>query len=375
LQQLIIDDESADTVRLIFDLAKQGLGAARIRTALIAQKRLTPAAYLYKQKPDKWFTKKFQNADPKDFYAWTMNMVDRIRDNEIYIGNIIHYREISVSYKSKRRQNQPRDKWVRSENTHEPIIDMETWNLVQERYKHRGRRAMTEPQNIFQRIARCADCGKSMWLTPRQINPKTGLKTERRYLQCQTNREHGKHKCTMHNASYKAVQEIVLNDIREYARIALENPDGLLHTLMESENRQKQMDLKRARTEQKSGVERLDELGRLLRRLFEDNVAGRMSDENYASMFTSYQDEQQTLKVRVSELSEKLTELGESHDNSQKWIDLIAGYRDLQTLDTAIVNELCEKILIHEHFKVNGKRVQKIEIYYRFIGKPHGVRE
>ena len=373
--KLIIDPESAATVRLIFDLAKQGFGSARIRTELVARKALTAAAYLYKQKPEKWYTKKFTNADPKDFYAWTKQMVERIREDEIYIGNTVHHREISVSYKSKRRVRQPREKWQITKNTHEPIIDLDTWNLVQERYKHRGRPPRTEAHNIFQRIVRCVDCGRPMWLTPRQINPKTGEKTERRYLHCRTNLDYGKLKCTMHNASYKAVQAIVLNDIREYARLAVDQPDELLKMLTESENKHKQAAFKQTRRDHDRGVKRLGELERLLKRLFEENVAGRMDDANYEAMFAQYQAEQQNLKAEVGELSEQLAVLGEVHDNSQRFIDLVAKYKDLQELDAPIVNELCEKILIHESQKIDGKRWQKIEIFYRFIGNPAATQE
>jgi len=274
-----------------------------------------------------------------------------------------------VSYKSKRRQNQPRDKWVRSENTHEPIIDRETWDLVQERFLHRGRLPRTNPPNIFQRIVRCADCGKPMWLCCNQKSPLTGQKTERRYFHCTTYREFGPTKCSCHSTSHKAVHEIVLNDIREYARLAVERPKELLKTLTESENKQKQTAYRQAQKDYDSGIRRLGELERLLRRLFEENVAGRMNDENYEAMFSQYQAEQQSLKEQVDELSKKLAVLGEIHDNSQKWIELIAKYKDLQELDAPIINELCEKILLHQAYKIDGKRVQKIEIFYRFVGK------
>jgi len=366
--KLIIDPESAETVKLIFDLAKQGYGAARIRTALIEKQVLTPAAYLYKQNPEKWYAKKFQNAEPHEFYAWSITMIDRIRDDEIYIGNTIHYRQISVSYKIKNRKFQSRDKWWRVENTHEPIIDMDTWNLVQERYLHRGKPARISPPSIFQRIVLCAGCGKQMWLTPYQRKPNGELST-RRYFQCSTYRQYSKLKCTMHQASYTAVQAIVLNDIREYARLALESPDELLKSLTEAENKQKQAEHKQGQKAYENGVKRLGELENLLRRLFEENVAGRMSDENYEAMFSQYQTEQQDLKPKLEELSKKLAAFGKAHSNSQKWIDLIAKYADLQALDAPIVNELCEKILIHQPEKINGKRVQKIEIHYRFVGK------
>jgi len=118
--KILIDEVSSETVKLIFDLAKQGLGASRIRNVLIERKVLTPSAYLHKQNP-KYFALKFQKAPKSDFYAWTTVAVERILSNEIYIGNITHYKEISVSFKSKKRQPQPPDKWLTVENTHDPI--------------------------------------------------------------------------------------------------------------------------------------------------------------------------------------------------------------------------------------------------------------
>lgn len=366
--KLMIDPVSSETVRLIFNLARQGLGAARIRTALVEKKLPTPSAYLHMKDP-KYYAKMYQNQSGYIFYAWTSGMVERILDNEIYIGNMIHYREISVSFKSKRRQNQPRDKWVRSENTHEPIIDRETWDLVQERFLHRGRLPRTNPPNIFQRIARCADCGKQMWLTPLQKNPKTGERTERRYFQCQSNREYGPLKCTMHNASHKAVCAIVLNDIRTYASIAVKTPDKLLSMLTEADDKRKQAKIRQTESDYRTGKNRLNELELLLQRLFEQNVSGKLNDANYNMMFGKYQTEQEQLTVTVAELEKQLAKMSTACDNSQRWIDLIAKYEDIQELDAPIVNELCEKILIHESEKVDGRRVQKIEIFYRFIGK------
>ena len=367
--KLIIDPESSETIRLIFDLAKQGYGAARIRTVLIERKILTPSAYLYMQKPEKWYTKMYQNADPKLFYTWAMGAVERILDNEIYIGNMVYHKEISVSYKSKRRQAQPREKWERHENTHPPIIDQETWDLVQERFLHRGRLPRVNAPNIFQRIVRCADCGKQMWLCCNQRSRVTGERTERRYFHCTTYREFGPTKCSCHSTNHKAVYNIVLNDIREYAKLAVEQPDELLKTLTESENKQKKAAYKLAGRNYDNGVKRLGELEKLLRRLFEENVSGRMNDENYQAMFSQYQAEQKCLKAEVSELSRQLAVLGEVQNNSQRWIDLIAKYAELQELDAPIINELCEKILLHQAQKTDGKRVQKIEIFYRFVGK------
>lgn len=122
-------------------------------------------------------------------------------------------------------------------------------------------------------------------------------------------------------------------------------------------------------SEYKTGKNRLNELELLLQRLFEENVTGRLNDANYNMMFGKYQAEQEQLIITVAEVEKRLAESSEIHDNSQKWIDLIAKYVDLKELDAPIINELCEKILIHEAEKIDGKRTQRIEIYYRFIGK------
>lgn len=233
--KLKIDLESSKTIQYIFSLAKKGFGAARIRTALVNQKYYTPSAYLNKLDPA-YYSKMYNGDNPSIPYAWSTGMVDRILHNEIYIGNTIHYKEISVSYKTKRRQIQPKDKWHRSMKTHEAIIDKDTWDLVQERYKNRGVLPRVNPPNIFQRIARCADCGKAMWLAVHQKNKLTGVKTDRSYLHCVTYRQFGAIKCKMHSTSYKALYHHVLNEILNYATLAKEKPDMLMSMLNGSDN-------------------------------------------------------------------------------------------------------------------------------------------
>jgi len=160
--------------------------------------------------------------------------------------------------------------------------------------------------------------------------------------------------------------------IKSAYKIKMARGDQLLSMLTEEENKQKQKEYELAGKEYKNGEARLAELEILLQRLFEENVAGRLNDANYTTMFARYQQEQEQLIVRVQELKRKLSVMNENIDNCKKWIDLIAKYKDLQELDAPIINELCEKILIHEPEKINGKRTQKIEIFYRFVGNiPH----
>lgn len=214
-----------------------------------------------------------------------------------------------------------------------------------------------------------------MWLTPLQTNPKTGEKTERRYFQCVTNREYGKIKCLSHSTPYKSLYNLMLHEIRRYSRIALEQPEELLEKLTEAENKQRLEEYKLSQKELKNSQDRLNELEILLQRLFEENVAGRLNDSNYTTMFAKYQKEQENLIIAQKELTRKIGDFGEIQDNSQKWIDVISQFRDVEELTAQMLNALCQKILISQPEKIDGKRTQKIKIVYRFIGEAKMLEE
>jgi hypothetical protein len=193
--------------------------------------------------------------------------------------------------------------------------------------------------------------------------------SQRRYFSCITYREFGKGKCTMHSTSYKDLYALVLNDIQQYAKLALEKSDALLHVLSAESDKKKQNAMKQTRNDYEQAKKRLGDLDNLLQKLFEENAVGNMNASNYNKLFQKYQKEQEKLEIKVVELEKQVACIDKASDNSQRFLELITKYADLQELDAPIINELCEKILIHQAEKIDGKRVQKIEIVYRFIGK------
>jgi site-specific DNA recombinase len=193
-----------------------------------------------------------------------MNVVQIMLQNEIYIGNATHYKEISVSFKSKIRQPQSKDKWVTIEGGHEPLIDKETWGIVQDKAGRRVNFGASHEPNIFAIIACCADCGRSMGLTPKQIDFKTKRRTQRRYLQCSTNRVYGKTRCTLHNTNYQKLCEMVLDDIKAFSKLALEHSDELLLRLTESSDKKKLKELEQTKKELAKTKQRLNDLELLL---------------------------------------------------------------------------------------------------------------
>jgi len=368
-KKLVIDENSAETIRLIFKLSSQGNGMAKIRNVLIAEKHLTPSAYLYTHNP-KYYAKKFENGGEQALYAWSNNAVSQILKNEVYIGNTLHHKEKTVTFKGKRRQQSPKDQWLRTENTHEPLVSLDIWEAVQQRFQSRTKQTRTNPESVLGQTVRCVDCGSIMWLSPIQRSKVTGerLKAGTRYMRCATYNLYGKTKCESHNVNYNRLCQIILEDIRHYAKLALADPTSLIKALNKDDNTQKRASGQKAKQEHEGITKRLAELERRLQRLFEESIAGALTDANYSVLVAKYQQEQAALMQQAGELAAQLEALETSAHNSVKWTALIAKYADLQELNTGIVTELCEKILVHNAEMVDGKRYQKIEIFYRFIG-------
>ena len=368
-KKLIIDEKSAETVRLIFSLSVQGYGALRVRNALIEGKHLTPSAYLHSQNP-KYYAKKYENAGEQSLYEWSTDMVQRILKNEAYIGNTVHYKEKPATFKVSRRQNNPKDQWLQMKHTHEPIIDLDDWEAVQNRVQNHSRLTRTSPESVLGKTVRCADCERLMYLFPIRKKKSGGIMgTGLRYMLCTTYLGYGKTKCRTHNINYNRLCELILEDIRYYAKLALDNPTKLIKALSKSDNEQKQADNRITRCDYESTVKRLSEVERLMQRLFEESAAGILSNANYAVLVEKYQQEQAVLTEKANELAAQLKAKENNACSSEKWTALIAKYADLKELNANIVEALCEKILVHQAETINGARVQKIEIFYNFIGE------
>jgi DNA invertase Pin-like site-specific DNA recombinase len=369
-KKLVIDENSAETIRLIFRLSAQGNGSTKIRDVLIEEKHLTPSAYLHTQN-SKYYAKKFENADGQALYEWSTTMLPKLLKDEVYIGNTTHHKEKSLSFKEKQRQQNPKDQWLRIENTHEPIISREIWEAVQERFQSRERSVRTNPRGVLGNIVRCADCGGLMWLSSIQRSRVTGerFKAGTLYMRCITHITFGNTKCSGHNVNYNKLCRFLLDDIRHYAQLALENPTELITALNKSGDAHKQAADGIIKRDYDAKLKRLSELERLLQRLFEENAIGLLTDANYSALAAKYQQEQAVLTQQAEELAAQLQAWESQTDNSLKWTALITKYADLKELDAGSVEELCEKSLMHQAEMVDGERTQKIEIFYRFINE------
>lgn len=362
---LIIDEETRWIIEKIFALAVHGAGAAKIARALVIEKVPT-ASWLNFQRYGT-FAHVFENAGEEKAYAWTIAQVKCILKDETYIGNSVHGKQTNISYKNKKRVRKAETEWFRVENTHEAIISREVFEKVQEQIASRRRQMKDSTTQIFAGLVRCADCGWSMSFATNKQN-----KNPYSYFNCTNYRQYGKTggTCTAHYIRYDVLYTYVLSRIQYWSKQAQVNEDRLLQHILKAGDKERAAIAKRKNAELNRAEKRKTELDRLFGKLYEDWVAGRITEYNFNMLSQKYQTEQQELIEKIDILKTELVKKQQTVIDAEKWIALIKQYANPKELTAELLNTLIEKIVIHEAVKgEGGMRDQEIEIFYRFVGK------
>ena len=363
--KLIPDEETRWIVEKIFDLAAHGMGGAKIRRMLDEERIPTPAWWNFKRNGT--FAHIFDGQPESKRYQWTTAQVKHILSVEVYLGHSIHNRQTTVSFKNKKKIRKPKDEWYRVENTHEAIISAELWEQTQAHIGSRKRQNKQGETQIFAGLLKCADCG---WGLRYMHNAATEKAKERRLYVCTTYSEYGKEKCPIHYIKYETLYAIVLGRLRYWIGQAQGNEEKLLARLLKSGDKQRASESLHAQKELARAEKRLKELDNLFAKLYEDRAKEAVSERNYAMLSGKYQTEQVQLEAQTAELKEKLSQTEQNQQGAERWIGLIRKYTDLAELTAPLLNELIDKIVVHEATKdENGGRLQEIEIFYRFVGK------
>ena len=362
---LIVDPDTCWIIEKIFDMAIHGAGAAKICKDLIAERIPTPGFLNYQRYGT--FANIYANQPEEKSFAWTISQVKSILRDETYIGNTIHNRQTNISYKNKRRIRKPVEEWVRIEGTHEPIISKAVFEQVQEQIAHRRRQMKDATTQIFAGIVRCADCNWSMSFGTNRAN-----KTPYSYFNCTSYRQFGKveGKCTAHYVRYDMLYSYVLSRLQYWSTRAAVDEATLYRELLNAGDKEKAAASKKQAAALAKAEKRKAEVDRLFMKLYEDWSSGRITEYNFTMLSEKYQDEQQALTAQIAQLKEALAADRQTTENTAKWLELIKRYVNPTALTAEMLNELIEKIVIHEAVKgEGGQRTQKIEIYYRFVGK------
>lgn len=358
-QHLIIDPEPAAVVRRIFKLVLEGNGVNRIADILYADKILIPSAYAEKYYPENQHSKSFH--DP---IRWTNQTIIHVLEKREYMGHTVLGKTISESYKTKKRRKATEDELMIFENTHEAIIDEETWNNVQRLIETKRRpKKNGAPPCRLSGLLYCADCGSKL---SHRYNSRNKYDADNSYG-CSSYRQYTRN-CTMHYIRVSVVEKLILETIREVSAYALSNEKEFVKKVREASDVQQEATMKEYRRRLGKAKRRHEELDDLVKKLYESFATGKIPEKHFDRLLSGYDNEQTTLEAEMQELQTGLDRYGADSVRADRFLELVKRYTDFSELTTPMLNEFIEKVVVHEADKSTGDRVQKVDIYLNFIG-------
>lgn len=360
---LLVDEDTAPIVRLIFRYALEGHGPNFIRRRLEEQEIPCPT-WWNRERGLRNVRTKWEKKDPeKGKYIWDFSVIKDLLMNPAYAGATASQKKDYRFKIGTIGEKAPQD-WIVVEGTHEPLVDRTSFDIVQEKLKSRQRPGQSGEPSMFAGLLKCGECRKS--LTVRYTNAKH----PQQIYSCKTYNAFGKHHCTQHRVDYETLYSLVLNKIRECARAALVDGEavaGRLTDTCEAEQKGQREALERSLA--KDG-ERIEVLEKMVLRLYEDMVAGRISEENFNLLLEKTQKEQAELKARVEESRRRLEDEIRLAVDARQWVESIQEYKDITELDAATLNRLIKEIVVHEAIDSDKTRHISIEIHFNLKPLP-----
>lgn len=361
----IIDPVASEVVKRIFQEAKSGKSLSEIAKGLENDKIFKPDRHRIEIGLKSISSSPNVETLP---YFWTRETLSAILGREEYLGHTVNLRTRKKSYKDKRKVDNPKEDWLIFKNTHEAIIDQETFDIVQkmrshkrsnQRYKNRAGH-----ENLFAGLVFCGTCGRKHYFCPQE---KNGLNHD--HYKCSGYRKPIDGCENPHYIQKSALIEIVSDKLRQTIQECQLDQETFLKKLEQQSQAQLNKDNKRQRQQLQKDKYRSKEIDSIIQKLYEDNLLGKISDERFVKLSQSYEEEQRQLQTSISDLTEKLTKQQEDSLNISKFMARISKYTELPELTVEIVNELIDKIVIHKPTCTKRNRIIQIDIYYNFIGK------
>lgn len=349
----LVDEEAAAVVRRIFFLCMQGNGMSAIATILWEEKVLTPSAY----KASKGIGVAKVSEDP---YCWETSAVAAILENVAYIGITESFKSTRLGFKSKKRIPTAKDRRAYIENAHAPIIDRDIWEKVQIIRENKRRPNKSGITSMFSGLLYCADCGA-----------KLSLATANRYthFRCsQYKRTSRTQNCTQHYIREDALNQLVLKQLQHFLSYLQQFERVFIRRQIDTTLAERRYELSAKQKQIEKDEKRMDELDRLFRKIYEDNVSGKLNDERFYKLSDGYEAEQGQLKREIEALTAEVSQADMEVTNVAKLIAVTKKYTRIDELTPEILNAFVDKIVIHEREKKDGKRTQQIDIYYSYVG-------
>ena len=364
--QWLVDEYAAGIVKRIFAMTIEGMGPYQIASRLKEEKVLIPSAYLATHNEGVNKNKTF-----KDVYGWGSSTIVNILDKREYLGHTVNFKT-RKHFKDKKSHYVPEDEWTIFENTHEAIIDQETFDLAQ-KVRSKVRRYPDGWGDVapLTGLMYCADCGGKMYVHRFNNGKRISQYTCSQYSKVPV----GKLCTTQHRINESVVLELISDLLKAIAEYAQHDREEFVRVVQEAQDSHFATDVKKKRNRLTVAQNRLNELEVLLCKIYEDNILGKLPDARYATLDAQYGKEQAELKGEVKALEEFLQSHEKNKKSAERFISLIEKYENFDNLTIAMLNEFIDKILVHERDRKGSiQTTQEIEIYFNFVGKfvpPH----
>jgi len=373
----LIDEEAAEVVRRIFQMTIAGKGSDQIARQFTEEKIPRPSYYMAqrglgvsKNKPE-----------IERPFSWAASTIRHILSHPEYMGHTVNFRSSQENYKDKQRRWFAPEEWVVFENTQEPIVDEQTWQLVQELRKTKRRYDDHGEANPLTGLVYCADCGAKMF--NHRINSKTcykdilGRPTDKKIpdkdeYNCSTYNKGKKlfeNRCSQHYIRTAVLRELILAAIRSVSQYAVQNEKEFMQKARENTLVKQKSEVKAIQSRLKREEKRCKELDGLIKKLYEAYATGKLAEKRFEMLCAEYEQEQAGLEESIANAQANLAAYNTDTDNLGQFMALARKYTDFSELTTPMINEFIAKILVHEADRSSGERVQEVEIFFNFIGK------
>jgi hypothetical protein len=372
----LIDEEAAAVVKRIYQLIIDGNGPMQVARILKDDKIERPSYYLAKQGLGTYQG----NCDMSRPYTWTSATVSDMVKKPEYMGHTVNFRTYKDSYKDKTSKYNPPENWCVFKNTQEAIVDEETWLTVQKIRETKHRPNKRGDINPLTGLVYCADCGAKMF------NHRTGGYEKKdkdgnptgKYTNAQDNytcstyskaKSKFENRCTQHHVRTSVIRDLLLEVIKATSSYVREHETEFVEKVRSATEVQQESEAKTLKKRLSREQRRITELNTLIKKIYEDNVNGKLSDKRFEMLLADYETEQNELELSVETLEKSLNEYRENVNNADKFIELVHKYTDFAELTTPMIHEFVEKIVVHEADKSTGDRIQQIDIYLKYVGK------
>lgn len=351
------DEETAPVVKLIFQFAVEGNGPGKIARMLREREIVTPGTLAFQR------TGRTDRYNPDHPCHWHESSVVNILEQPEYLGHTVNFKTTKKSYKSKRIIQNPADKQAVFENTHEALVTQEIWDVVQKKRQQRRRPTKMGDMGMFSGLVYCSDCGNLLHLCR-----TTSWERDKDCYVCGTYK-HKKGECSAHYIRASVLESIVRENLCKVIAYVRDYEDDFITQVMHNEQTTKLAQQSGSKRQLEQQTRRIGEIDTIIKRLYEDNISGKLSDERFSKMSADYEQEQKALATSAAELRKIVEGIEQQTVNVKSFLKIVRRYIEPETLTPDILHEFVEKIVVHAPDKSSGHRTQQIDIHYNFVGE------